>query len=102
MDNTKLEKINEEALENVSGGIFVAPVDGPYEVDLTDDQGRPVRWRSTDGKNVWHYQCPDCLKPMHEGLFGLLYCDPCDKWYHITKKHVVWDKKEDETVGLVI
>ncbi|MDO4460601.1 MAG: hypothetical protein Q4C42_11095 [Clostridia bacterium] len=92
MDEIKLEKIKDETLENVSGGRSApSPVYQDGYAFQFDDLNRPIRWRTYDGKFIWHYECPVCKLFMHEGSHDYIYCDPCDKWFYFDKDYVVWD-----------
>ncbi|MDO4460602.1 MAG: hypothetical protein Q4C42_11100 [Clostridia bacterium] len=94
MEEIKLKKIQDETLENVSGGTrtIIELADLTVHVDLTDSQGRPVRWyqETANGVNIWHYECKKCRGYLHFGTLDYLYCDPCD-YILETDKYKVYD-----------
>lgn len=80
--NPQSRELSDQELEQATGGqIDVgAVVNAENKMARTDSQGRATHWYSRNG-GTYHFTCPTCGRILHEGSFGLLYCDPCDEWY---------------------
>lgn len=69
---TDVEGLADEDLADVAGGY-----------DKYHDES-PDRYYIWDGNSRTYakYLCPNCRRPVHEGLGARYYCDPCDaSWY---------------------
>ena len=81
-------ELSDDALSAVAGGEDNGvPVTASIETAVykRDSRGNPTHWKEThvvEGTyQIYHYECKKCGRILHEGFFGVYYCDPCDEWY---------------------
>lgn len=79
--NEGKQSLEEEKLEEVSGGIRREPLE--LKTVRWDAKGNPTHWQNyykgRPYENPFHYVCPHCGRLLHEGAFWRMYCDPCDE-----------------------
>ena len=52
------------------------------EVYRRDSRGNATHWLNTGTGKIYYYPCPRCGRVTHKGLFGYVYCDPCDTYWN--------------------
>ena len=57
------------------------------EVYRRDSKGNATHWINTGTGKIYYYPCPRCGRVTHKGLFGYVYCDPCDTYW------CTWDER---------
>ena len=81
-DEIKKDELNEEQLENVSGGGDVSKSESRSEQSTTatgwDVYGNEIQWKH--GDEYFHNVCGECRKEIvHKGTGGFYYCDRCNE-----------------------
>ncbi len=77
-------QLSDEELELTTGGGSMPVHTSGSQLDVyrKDEKGRTTHWRIKSTGQVYYYACPRCKRVTHLGLFGFVYCDPCDTYWN--------------------